>query len=79
MDKTFEHLQAEFSNKIHLYKMNWEDEKAKSVIDRFSLKKAPSSVITDSKGRVVEKFEGAKDAAAMSINLKKILSGEKEK
>lgn len=79
MDKTFEYIQAEFGKKVHFHALNWEDEKTKSVIDRFSLKKAPSSVIADSNGRVAEKFEGAKDAAAMSINLKKILSGEKEK
>ena len=47
MDRAFEESQVKFGKKVHFHKLNWEDEKAESVIDRFSLKKAPSSVITD--------------------------------
>lgn len=79
MDATFDKVRANFGSKIDFKKLNWEDKKAESVIDRFSLKEAPSSVITDSKGRVVEKFEGTQDASTITQKLSKVIEGKKEK
>ncbi|MEN6357657.1 MAG: hypothetical protein ABFD83_11310 [Armatimonadota bacterium] len=79
MDKVFTQMQAEFGSKIEFRKLNWEDKAGQSAIDSLSLANPPASVLADSKGHIVEKFEGARDVATMMIKLRKIALASREK
>lgn len=79
MDEVFANMQAVFGSKIEFRRLDWEDKAAKGAIEKFSLVNPPASVLAGSKGHVVEKFEGMRDAGTVKIKLSKMIAKSREK
>lgn len=79
MDKVFAQMQAAFGKKIEFRRINCEDKAGESAIESLSLANPPASVLTDSRGHIVEKFEGTRDAATIEIKLSEMITNSREK
>jgi hypothetical protein len=79
MDKVFARMRTEFGKKIEFRKLNWEDKAGESAIDSLSLVNTPASVLADSRGHIVEKFEGTRDVTTIKIKLSEMIANSREK
>ena len=73
MDHIFNEIRTEFSGRINFRILNWEDKSSISIIQEHSLDAPPASVLADSKGHVVQKFEGVKSSRDMKKLLEALL------
>lgn len=74
MDRVFYKLRSEYGGKVNFLVFNWESKDAQSIIEDESLVNPPASVVADSSGNVVEKFEGTKTADKMKSTLLGLIS-----
>lgn len=79
MDGVYRAMTSKFSGKISFRTINWEDPKSKAIIADHSLDAPPASVLADSQGHIVQKFEGPKSSTYMEKTLRSLLAKGKKR
>lgn len=73
MDDAFAEAKHAFNGRVRFIKLEFTGTDGEDAAKEFSVEKAPAVVLTDSKGRVVEKIEGKISVVAMSNKLKALM------
>jgi len=76
MDAMFEELRVRMKGEVTFRKVEWTSKPGKAAVEEFTLSRAPASVIADSSGEVVGKFEGARDKEEITLMLKSLAKSE---
>jgi len=72
LDKSFNSAKAEFGSNAKFIRLEWSSDDGERASAQFSIQSPPALVLTDARGKVVAKQEGAQEAVAIFTKLRSL-------